>query len=456
MRIYLDTCILQDLKNESDKDLLNSIIQSKGELIYCFSEAHLYDLARDKTDEKFADMQFMEHIVDYNCSYYDKRILVDNFTPIEYYNRFDWTNDTSANELITSLSEEDDIFGGHLKSMLSLIPLNFKDLIPENQLPVDMPQNLMDMLLKPSNMYEFMLAMTDYSDTLSAEQKKFKEQLQYLHKNQIINHLNLIGIEGYDGKTITDKEKFINSYADYYLKNTNGKGKYRYDLFTDMYSGLEFFGFVQGKPKKQKMMNMLNDSKHAFFGGFCDIVVSKDEDFINKTKFMYNLHEIDTQVFNRVEFTNFLHNRVSNKNFSDLITELKQEKTQENIIYEINENEQHAICRRLCDTYYGYFNALINHSNGHIYFTKENNLFGTGTLVKEISFCVNQLIKEFGVDYYSKGEWVTNELEKDSEKEWQGRTWLLNNNIVVNLKFSDRLYLILGMAENITEEKNDR
>ena len=67
MRIYLDTCILQDLKNESNKDLLDSIIRNKGELIYCFSEAHLYDLARDKTDEKFADMRFMEQIVDDIC-----------------------------------------------------------------------------------------------------------------------------------------------------------------------------------------------------------------------------------------------------------------------------------------------------------------------------------------------------------------------------------------------------
>ena len=69
---------------------------------------------------------------------------------------------------------------------------------------------------------------------------------------------------------------------------------------------------------------------------------------------------------------------------------------------------------------------------------------------------MNQLIKEFGVDYYTQGEWITNELEKDSEKEWQGRTWLLNNNIVVDLKFSDKLYLILGITENVTEEKNDR
>jgi hypothetical protein len=167
---------------------------------------------------------------------------------------------------------------------------------------------------------------------------------------------------------------------------------------------------VQGTNKKQKMMNMINDSKHAFFGGFCDIVVSKDEDFINKTKFMYNLHEIDTQVFNVTEFADFIRNRVSNKNFSDLIIELKQEITQENIIYEISENEKRAVGRRLSDTYYGYFNTVINHSNGNIYFTKENNLFGTGTLIKKISFCVNQLVKEFGIDYYQKGEWIINRV----------------------------------------------
>ena len=71
MRVYLDTCIIQDLKEDINKQLLNSILESKGELIYCYSEAHLYDLSRDKTNEKFADIKFMEQIVDDNCYHYD-------------------------------------------------------------------------------------------------------------------------------------------------------------------------------------------------------------------------------------------------------------------------------------------------------------------------------------------------------------------------------------------------
>jgi len=215
-----------------------------------------------------------------------------------------------------------------------------------------------------------------------------------------------------------------------------------------MYNGLEFFGFVQGKPRKQKMMNMINDSKHAFFGGFCDIVVSKDEDFIKKTKFMYNLHEIDTQVFYLADFSCFIHDKVCKCNFSELVTELEQRETEENVIHKIEEDEQFAIYKRLRDTYYGYFNVLIKHSNGHVYFTKENNLFGTGTLVKEISFCVNQLIKELGIDYYSRGEWEADEIKRDEEREWLGRTWLINSNLIVDLKFSDKLYLILSTVEN--------
>lgn len=449
MRIYLDTCVFQDLKNEINKNLLDIIIQSKGELIYCFSEAHIQDLSRDKTDNKFSDMAFMETIVDNNCFYYDKAFLVDNLTPIEYYNHFDWSSVTSATEVLTNVSE-DDIFSELFKSMMSLfsaIPLNLKKLIPQNQLPDNMPSHIKN-LLDVSNMGEFMSAMTNYSDKLTEEQKVFKEQLQYLHKSQLNNYLNSLGIDGYDGQQITDKERFRTSYANYYLKNTHGKGKYRYDLYLDMYNGLEFWGFVQGKTRKQKMMNMINDARHSFFGGFCDIVVSKDEDFINKTKFMYNIHEIQTQVYSVSEFSEFLekHNKNSNKSFIDLINELYNEKTQSNILYKINEGEKHAIVRKLSNTYYGYFNAQLNHSNGCIYFTKEKHLFGTGTLIVEIVFCVNQLVKELGIDVYSRGEWINDELKKDAEKDWHGRTWVINNKLVVDLKFFDKLYIILGMA----------
>lgn len=457
MRVYLDNCVIQDLKNDSRKSLLDLVIYSKGEFIYCFSEAHIQDLSRDKTDNKFSDMEFMETFVDDNCFYYKKAFLVDNLTPIGYYKRFDWSNITSDSELLTNISE-DDTFGELFKSMMSIfstIPLSLKELSSKDQLPDDMPSN-MKSLLEVSNLGEFMSALINYSDTLTEEQKAFKEQLQYLHKNQITQYLNLIGIEGYDGQQITDKEKFRESYANYYLKQANGKGKYRYDLFLDMYVGLEFFGFVQGKPRKQKMLNMINDGRHAFFGGFCDIVVSKDEDFINKTKFIYDLYEIQTKVYSISEFEEYLKdcNQSKNKGLSNLLAELENKETQTNVIRDIEENSEQIIYKKLSDIYFGYFNILIVHSNGNYYFSKEKKLFNNGTLIKEISYCVNQMVDELGLDKFKHGYWEDGELQKDQEKEWHGRTWVLNNDFVIELKFSDKLYVVVG--KTIKSKEDDK
>ncbi len=44
MRIYLDNCIIQDLKRQENIDFFNAIIADKENNIYCYSEAHLQDL----------------------------------------------------------------------------------------------------------------------------------------------------------------------------------------------------------------------------------------------------------------------------------------------------------------------------------------------------------------------------------------------------------------------------
>ena len=71
-------------------------------------------------------------------------------------------------------------------------------------------------------------------------------------------------------------------------------------------------------------------------------------------------------------------------------------------------------------------------------------------MIKEISFCVNKLVNELGVDYNGKGEWNSDEFEINFENKWEGRTWLLNNNLVIELKFSDKLYLIVRVLSNET------
>lgn len=350
MRIYLDTCVFQDLKKESLAGLYQMITNDTAKNLYCFSEAHIQDLIRDRTNEKLADMAFMETIVGINCWSHDKDAKFSYNTPREYYEAFDWSG-------AKHLFSDDDGFGSLLKTMMQTMPLNFDELIKPDQLPADFPEEFKTLLLQPTNMYEFMEAMVDMTEALNDEQKRFKKMIQYLHKNMLLVGLYTgMGIDGFDGIKVTDLELFRPSYSRYIMKDK--KEMKRYDLFMQMHSGLELTGIVKGSPKKQKFMNLINDSRHAFFGAYCDIVVTKDADMINKTRFMYTLWNIKTKVLTIEEFQEFLNNELQrNEKASDIFNEVALFE-QLPTLHTESTNEKTFIVKKLTKTYLSIFDTL--------------------------------------------------------------------------------------------------
>ena len=97
----------------------------------------------------------------------------------------------------------------------------------------------------------------------------------------------------------------------------------------ELFNGLELFGIVKGKPKKQQMMSLLNDGRHAYLGKFCDTIISNDADFINKTRFMYDLEENGTIIVHLKDFQPMLsdieHELASKR--GELLTELSSDKS---------------------------------------------------------------------------------------------------------------------------------
>lgn len=439
MRIYLDSCVFQDLKKEEGQNLMSLILNSKGKNIYCFSEAHLYDLRRDKSSEKYTDMELMETIVENNCFYYDKKINFEHLTPKEYFGRYDWT------EYQSSLLTGEDDFSTSIQTLFKSIPLKFTDFFSIDQLPLDCPDEFKELLTHPTTLYEFALSFLSFTEDLSSEQKRFKNFVSYLHKNSLIPNIHeLVGIKGFDGEKIVDKDLFLETYTAYYLKNTNGK--YRYNLFIDMYTGLEFWGFVKGKPKKQKMMNLINDARHAFFGGFCDIVVSKDDDFLNKTKFIYSLHDVETLVLHPSEFCKYLSELASTDDtFYELLSEMDIviEKEVVEKWEDENENKRYAL-KYLNSIHWGYFNTITfvqSPDIGYLYFSKKINNFSTGTLMKEFLFITKQMISELGEDLDKRKEFRIEEINKENET-WEGRRWVVGNTLI-NLNYNKKMYIML-------------
>lgn len=435
MRIYLDTNILQDLKKEAKALLLQKIREDGLRNTYCFSEAHIYDLSRDKSDEKFSDMAFMEEVVSNNCFFFDKKICFEYRTPTEYYNSFDWSYTFDTGELFSG-----DDLGKIMETVFKAIPLDFKTFISSDQLSGDIPLEFRDLLEQPTNYYEFFQVFLQFSEGLSNEQKRFKAFIQYLHQNSLITGIyEVIGINGYDGINITDKDKFRESYSAYFSRFQK---RNNYELFSDMFYGLEFFGFVKGKPRKQKMMNLINDSRHAFFGAHCDVVVSKDIDFCNKTKFMYQLLDIDVQVLSLEEFEAALDNWPLEHALTvmDLIGEASKTPDPSNIIREEVSETSRTVYFELPNTFLSFFNMYgisFTDKGNYTFFSKKPTTLSSGTFVKEIIIVVEQLISFLGPDVEGR---TTFQVDEINDGVWIGRNWIVGDS-VIQLTCPDKLFL---------------
>jgi len=243
IKIYLDSDVYRNLKNPAHKGLLDKVLAAKNFAMFFFSEAHLYDLNQDQTTAKFEDMKFMEKIASSHCyTFTDRTVLIDR-TPAQYYADYDWSH-------ILDFNDESDPYIGMITGLFKAMPLDFNTILTGIQWPANMPEGMKKPLTEPLTMYDFMMAMLDLSDNLTKNQLEFKELLRFLHDNSLLGNIyEGMGIEGFNGNEVTDRDTFYNSYAQKFI--AKGQEKNRYELFTDMYHGLEFYGFVKGKPKKQ-------------------------------------------------------------------------------------------------------------------------------------------------------------------------------------------------------------
>lgn len=302
MRIYLDTNVFQVLEQPEYQELYNLILADKEKNYYCFSEAHIQDLVRDKTEQKLADMVFMETIVKENCWYYDKEIMGVKFiTPFNYYNGSQWNVGT---DIMTS----DEPVTVMIRELFRSIPLNWNQLIKQEDIPADLPDDLRATLLEPVTMLDFMEAMLDMTEIFSEEQSRFKRLLQYLHRSMGEHYLfEKMGLNGYNRKEITDFDAFAESFKK--IAHDRSTQKDLYNLFIEMHNQLDFFGIVKGKSKKQKFMSLLNDGKHAYYAGHAHILVTRDADMIAKTELMYRIWNITTIIMTPEQFQEYLLNR---------------------------------------------------------------------------------------------------------------------------------------------------
>jgi len=437
MRIYLDQCVIQYLKSDEGKTLLRRVLDDSSRNIYVFSEAHLYDLRHDRTDEKFADMDLLEQIAADHCMHYeDERVKFNKFTPRVYYNRFDWDAyfiaDTFDNPLFTALT-----------GLWKFVPMDFKTLMPADNLPADMPDEMRELFFKGSTMYDFFVSFTGMSRALTNEQKRFKVLLQYLHKHDFLSPVyQSMGIAGFNGEQITDREQFFETFSAWCEKLTTQKNSYNHFLM--MYNSLEMLGFVKGKPKKQKLMNMVNDGRHAFFGTYCDVIVSRDEDFVRKSSFIYAAIGISPLVLSVGEFSEWLEQHAAVKGGADILNFLKT-RSDDDLYEERESNGTLYSSYWLPSHFFCHFNLLTiaNDETGAFFYLSaiDDRCSNGQVMMAEIERLTSLISVEFGKNLQDKGG-ITE--EEQAAGNWPGRSWF-HEGFIIELLINNGLHLTFNV-----------
>lgn len=446
--IYLDKQVFSHLFNAREEKyslLRDKILSHKDEFIFFYSNAHLFDLQDDKTDIKYAEMEFMQSIVDGNRLIYEfprqemmKQSPREAFETVGKVGDFSWLDNFDISQLtdeqLNAINNIVDISIKDLKGELDFNWLTNRIPISANELQVDVPifKSLMNLIAY--NFYENKNAYKQVRDNTIARYnpKEIKANGEDVFNEQLSSSpLGLSFIETIKATLAQTGLSSSDSAIVYYMS----------------YMLLDLFGVNKEARKKVKFQNMQADCCHSFFGSYCDCIVSDDEGLRLKSKTLYKLFNFGTKVYSIDEFIERFDEAINNNKksgrkyfdeiFNDYIARqiLRTEITPEHTLTYLNTSNK----------FFGYFNCMIERKsdNETVIILHKNNDLNQPMLVREIEIIVNRMVKVFndmGANFTLFDEAV--ELPQLKADNWN-RILVLNDADICLTKFKETPMLCL-------------
>ena len=446
--IYLDKQVFSHLFNAREEKyslLRDKILSHKDEFIFFYSNAHLFDLQDDKTDIKYAEMEFMQSIVDGNRLIYEfprqevmKQSPREAFETVGKVGDFSWLDNFDVSQLtdeqLNAINNIVDISIKDLKGELDFNWLTNRIPISANELQVDVTifKSLMNFIAY--NFYENKNAYKQVRDNTIARYnpKEIKANGEDVFNEQLSSSpLGLSFIETIKATLAQTGLSSSDSAIVYYMS----------------YMLLDLFGVNKEARKKVKYQNMQADCCHSFFGSYCDCIVSDDEGLRLKSKTLYKLFNFGTKVYSIDEFIERFDEAINNNKksgrkyfdeiFNDYIARqiLRTEITPEHTLTYLNTSNK----------FFGYFNCMIERKsdNETVIILHKNNDLNQPMLVREIEIIVNRMVKVFndmGANFTLFDEAV--ELPQLKADNWN-RILVLNDADICLTKFKETPMLCL-------------
>lgn len=460
--IYLDKQVFSHLFNAREEKyvlLREKILSHKNEFIFLYSNAHLFDLQDDKTNIKYAEMEFMQSIVDGNRLIYEShKQEVLKQSPREAFETIGKVGDLSwlDNFDVSQITEEQrnainnivDISIKDVKGELDFGWLTKRVPILSNELQVDMStfKSLMKFII--CNFYENKDAYKKVRDNTIARYnpEEIKANGEDIFNEQLSS--SPLGLSFLDTIKAT-------------LAQTGLPSSDSATVYYMSYMLLDLFGVNKEARKKVKFQNMQADCCHSFFGSYCDCIVSDDEGLRLKSKTLYNLFNFGTKVYSIDEFIERFDEAINNNKKS--AREYFDEVIDDYITRQVTKIETTPkytlTVLKASKEFFGYFNCMIEKKSNDetAIILHKNNDLNQPILTREIEIIVNRMVKVFndmGANFASFDEAV--ELPKLKADNWN-RVLVLNDVDICLTKFKDipMLCLWIKLRQPIVQNQNE-
>jgi len=441
LKIYLDTNVYSDIAKGVDSEFIKRVYDlAEKEVLFLYSQAHLSDLSSDKTDHKYTELQIIEDLADTNFlqrDANDNQIINSLAKAKEAFKAYGEVYNDNEIFLADSLVKTGDpIFDAYFDSTKSL--------------PIDLGSDIESILSKDDNdstkvilvrfgitkrrytLGEWLPVATKLMSSFEKEPEVLKSIRSESKKLLQVDKFNIkIDDVKFDEKLA--KSKIGKSFGDLlkeqmeYLQDSLQNF---YNEFTTGFNLINFFGFDYEKNKKVRFKSTQNDGQHCYFGGVADIIVSRDEGLLNKSRFMYSYYGIDTRVMSTDDFKSFIktYQDIVYSNESLFINDLKLKMAKSLILVEkrpIIRHNQNEEIRKLTNSNWGLFNRLsIVKSNTDYdeYIVLYPNVIRSEsiTFYKDVNYVIRHLNKMLKTNHE-----FLNEHDKVSIKDgsWKGLVW---------------------------------
>lgn len=459
--IYLDKQVFSHLFNAKEEKyslLRDKILSHKDEFIFCYSNAHLFDLQDDKTDIKYTEMEFMQSIVDGNHLIYEEskqKVMEQSprsaFETISKIGDFSWLENFDFSQI----TEE------QRNAINNIVDISIKDLRGEldfDWLTKRVPISADELQIDPS-------LFTSLMKFISYNFYENKESYKIIRDNTIAKY-NPTSITA-KGENVFNEQLASSplglSFMDIIKATLTQTGLSSADFATVYYMSymlLDLFGVNKETRKKVKFKNMQADCCHSFFGSYCDCIVSDDEGMRLKSKTLYNFFNFGTKVYSIDEFIEKFDEAIANnkKTAREYFDEVLFDYIKRKVIRVETKSEQSLTYLNTSYKYFGYFNHMIERKSKDetVIILHKNNDLKQPILAKELEIIVNRIVRVFndmGANFTLFNEAV--EIPQLKADNWN-RILTLNDADVCLTKFKDSpmLCLWIKLKQPMSQNQN--